>query len=437
MRSDNTPKALRCAVYARKSTEEGLEQKFNSLDAQREAAEAFILSQKHQGWVLLRQRYDDGGYTGANTERPALQRLLNDVAQGEVDCVVVYKVDRLTRSLLDFSKIVDTLERHGTTFVAVTQQFNTTDSIGRLTLNILLSFAQFEREMIAERTRDKMSAARRKGKWVGGNLILGYDCAAEGGALAVNEEEAQRVREIFALYLEYGALRPVVQELAGRNWRLKVWRTREGRQTGGGRFTKTNLHNLLTNMTYVGRVCYRGEVYPGEQPAIVDNATWNRVQKQLHRNGRSGGSGNGSNKYGALLKGLVRCHTCNSKMIHTYTLKGTRVYRYYVCANAHQQGWNRCLTRAVSASDLENGVVDQIQAVSGTPEILASLISRSLVKSTVGEAQKQLEDFGALWELLRTHEKEQLIRAIVHEVRYEGPTQTVTLEYRSEEIKQL
>ena len=188
--------ALNCAIYTRKSTEEGIDQAFNTLDAQREAAEAYISSQRHEGWTALPQRYDDGGYTGANMDRPALQRLLDDVSAGLVHCVVVYKVDRLTRSLLDFARIMETLDKRGVTFVSVTQQFNTTTSLGRLTLNILLSFAQFEREMIAERTRDKMSAARRRGKWVGGHPVLGYDLLPQGGGLVVNETEAQRVRAI-------------------------------------------------------------------------------------------------------------------------------------------------------------------------------------------------------------------------------------------------
>ena len=191
---------VRCAIYTRKSTEEGLEQSFNTLDAQRDAAESYISSQRHEGWIALPEKYDDGGYTGANMDRPALKRLLEAVKTGAVNCIVVYKVDRLTRSLLDFARIMEVIDKHGVSFVSVTQQFNTTGSLGRLTLNILLSFAQFEREMIAERTRDKMGAARRRGKWVGGNLVLGYDVSPQGGALVLNQEEARRVVEIFALY---------------------------------------------------------------------------------------------------------------------------------------------------------------------------------------------------------------------------------------------
>jgi len=220
---------MRCAIYTRKSSEEGLAQEFNSLDAQRESAEAYILSQRQAGWTALAERYDDGGYTGANLERPALQRLLADIEAGRIDCVVVYKVDRLSRSLLDFARLMGVFEKRGVNLVSVTQQFNTTASLGRLTLNILLSFAQFEREIIAERTRDKMSAARRKGRWVGGTPVLGYDVAPGGGKLIVNEGEAQQVRAIFALYLEHKALSPVLREIHQRQWTTKRWTTKDGR----------------------------------------------------------------------------------------------------------------------------------------------------------------------------------------------------------------
>jgi site-specific DNA recombinase len=364
---------VRCGIYTRKSTDEGLDSDFNTLDAQRESAEAFIVSQRHEGWLALPQKYDDGGYTGANMDRPALKRLLADVQSGAVNCVVVYKVDRLSRSLLDFARIMEIFDKHGATFVSVTQQFNTTSSMGRLTLNVLLSFAQFEREMISERTRDKMSAARRKGKWVGGNLVMGYDVAPQGGSLLVNQEEAQRVREIFALYLEMGSLIPVVEELDRRGWRMKSWTTREGRQAGGKPIPKNSLYNLLTNMIYVGKVEYDGEVYEGEHERIVDDETWNRVQSALNRNGRRGGRNIG-NKHGALLKGLVRCATCDVGMIHTYVKKKNRLYRYYVCVKAHQRGWAQCETRSVSAPALENAVVEQLRGIGRNPAVLRGVL---------------------------------------------------------------
>jgi site-specific DNA recombinase len=369
----NGLKSVRCAIYTRKSTEEGLDQSFNTLDAQREAGEAFVNAQRHEGWVVLPQRYDDGGYTGANMDRPALKRLLADIESGVANCVVVYKVDRLTRSLLDFAKIMEVLDKCGATFVSVTQQFNTTTSLGRLTLNILLSFAQFEREMISERTRDKMGAARRKGKWVGGNPILGYDVAPQGGALVVNQEEAQRVREIFALYLEMGSLIPVVEELDRRGWRMKAWTTREGRNAGGKPITKTTLYNLLTNMTYIGKVNYRGQVYEGEHERIIDDEIWNEVQTMLSRNGRRGGR-NVGNKHGALLKSLVRCATCDVGMIQTYVQRKNKIYRYYVCIKAHQRGWAQCETRCVSAPALEAAVVQQLRGIGSNPTIMQKVL---------------------------------------------------------------
>ncbi len=364
---------VRCAIYTRKSTDEGLDSDFNTLDAQRESAEAFITSQRHEGWIPLPHKYDDGGYTGANMDRPALKRLLDDVKTGAVDCVIVYKVDRLSRSLLDFSRIMEVLDKHGATFVSVTQQFNTTSSMGRLTLNVLLSFAQFEREMISERTRDKMSAARRKGKWVGGNLVLGYDVAPQRGTIVVNQEEAQRVREIFKLYLELGSLIPVVEELDRRGWRMKAWTTQKGRQAGGKPIAKNNLYNLLTNMIYAGKVDYDGQVYEGEQERIVEDEVFNKVQSVLTRNGRRGGRNLG-NKHGALLKGLVRCASCDVGMIHTYVNKKNRIYRYYVCIKAHQRGWAQCETRSVSAPAIENAVVEQLRGIGRNPTLLREVL---------------------------------------------------------------
>jgi site-specific DNA recombinase len=329
-------------------------------------------SQRDDVRTALVEKYDDGGHTGANVDRPVLKKVLQDARDGLVDCVLVYKVDRLTRSLLDSLPIIEVLDQHGVSFVSVTQQFNTTSSLGRLTLNILLSFAQFEREMISERTRDKMGAARRKGKWVGGNLVLGYDVTPQGGALAVNEEEAARVREIFRLYLEYGSLIPVVQELDRRGWKMKSWITREGRAAGGSPITKNKLHNMLTNMVYVGKVRYRGEVYAGEHPAIIEEGTWNQVQDTLNRNGRRGGR-NVRNKYSALLKGIVRCASCDAGMIHTYVQKKNVLYRYYVCVKAHQRGWNKCPTKSVSAPTLESAVVQQIRAICRNPMMLCEV----------------------------------------------------------------
>jgi site-specific DNA recombinase len=278
-----SPGSLRCAIYTRKSTEDGLNQPFNTLEAQREAAEAYILSQRHVGWTVVAERYDDGGYTGGNLDRPALQKLITDMEGGRVDCVVVYKVDRLSRSLLDFARLMDVFERHGVSLVSVTQPLNTTVSMGRLTLNILLSFAQFEREIISERTRDKMAAARKKGKWMGGVPVLGYDVAPGGGRLVVNNEEAERVRAIFTLYLEYGSVDQVLAAVQAQGWRSKRWTGGTETPHGGRPFTKASLDRLLSSVLYIGQVRHEGKTYPGEQASIIEESVWREAQKLLMR----------------------------------------------------------------------------------------------------------------------------------------------------------
>ncbi len=331
--SVDTTGPIRCAIYTRKSTDENLDQDFNSLDAQRESAEAYIASQKHEGWSCLSERYDDGGFTGGNMERPALKRLFADIEAGGIDCVMVYKVDRLSRSLLDFARIMEIFDKNHVSFVSVTQQFNTTSSMGRLTLNILLSFAQFEREIISERTRDKMSVARKKGKWVGGMPVLGYDVDQGGGKLIVNQEEADRVRAIYQLYLQHRALIPVVQELEHRQWKTKRWTNQKGHDRGGKLFTKGSLFRLLTNIIYIGKINYKSTIYTGEHSRLLETDLWQQVQDTLQHNGRirERGVHNGNR---ALLKGLLYCTPCQTGMVHSYTLKNNKRYRYYVCLNA-------------------------------------------------------------------------------------------------------
>ena len=291
-----------CAIYTRKSTEEGLEQEFNSLDAQRESAEAFVRSQAGEGWTCLPDRYDDGGFTGGNMDRPALKRLLADVEAGKIDAVIVYKMDRLSRSLLDFARILEAFERRRVSFVSVTQQINSATSMGRLMLNVLLSFAQFEREIIAERTRDKIAATRRKGKWSGGRPLLGYDVDPRGQRLCVNPEEAERVRAIFALLLEHGSLPPLVRELEARGWCNTRWRKRAGRESSGEPFTRVGLRRLLTNVLYAGKVRYKEEIHDGEQPPVVDPGVFRRAQELLRGGGR-GTSAPSRGGLGALLRG--------------------------------------------------------------------------------------------------------------------------------------
>jgi site-specific DNA recombinase len=392
---------VRCAIYTRKSTEEGLEQEFNSLDAQRESGEAYIKSQACEGWECLSGHYDDGGFTGGNMERPALKRLLADIESEKVDCVVVYKVDRLSRSLLDFARMMETFEKHHVSFVSVTQQFNTATSMGRLVLNVLLSFAQFEREIISERTRDKIAAARRKGKWAGGHPLLGYDIDPQGFKLVVNEDEAFRVRAIFDLYLEHQALIPVITELDRRGWLNKRWTTRKGRERGGKPFTKTSLHKLLTNVTYIGKIRYKNELHDGEQVGIVELATWQRVQAVLQRNGRTGGA-LVRNNFGALLKGKLRCVPCDSAMIPTHTTKGgNKRYRYYVCSSAQKRGWHTCPSKAIPAGEIERFVVEQIKCIGKDPELLKGTLAEARAQASTGVAELQAERRGLERELRR------------------------------------
>ena len=405
-----TRRPVRCAVYTRKSTEEGLDQEFNSLQAQREAAEAYIKSQRHLGWTLVPQPYDDGGFTGGNIERPALKRLLEDIDAHRVDCVMVYKVDRLSRSLLDFARLMDLFEQRAVSFVSVTQQFNTTTSLGRLTLNILLSFAQFEREIIGERTRDKMSAARRKGKWVGGIPVLGYDVDPGGGRLIVNDAEAARVREIFGLYATSRSLTTMVTELERRKWTTKSWRTKTGVLRVGTVFQKETLLRLLTNAIYIGKVEHKSTLYPGEQAAIIEPDLWEEINTEL-RAARRGRSATVRTEQKALLKGLLFCRSCDQPMVPTYTSKGDRRYRYYVCRVAHEKGWQACATKAIAASLIEESVVTQIR-------------SALRAEGTCDELQVSNADRLAFDE----GDPGDLVRAVVQRITYDGTNGAVSLE---------
>lgn len=371
------PKAetTRCAVYTRVSTDEQAEKEFSSIDAQREAGEAFVASQRHEGWELVPVRYDDPGYTGANVDRPGLKRLLADIEAGKVDTVLCYKVDRLSRSLMDFARLLETFDKHGVAFTSVTQAFNTSTSMGRLTLNILLSFAQFEREMISERTRDKIAAARRKGKWSGGHPILGYDVVER--KLVVNKAEATKVRQIFVLYLEKQSLIPTVKELGRRGWKTKAWTTKKNLPIGGAPFDKGTLYNLLTNPAYIGKVRHKDEVFAGEHQGIVEPAVFEQVQSLLRKNHRTGGA-EMRNKFGALLKGLLRCSACDCGMAHSHSTKGgSKRYRYYVCLNAQKRGWAACPTKSVSAPEIEKFVVDQIRSIGRDPELVAEVLAQA------------------------------------------------------------
>jgi site-specific DNA recombinase len=317
---------VRCAIYTRKSSEEGLEQEFNSLQAQREACEAFINSQLHEGWVCLPAGYDDGGFSGATMARPALQQLLADVKAGRVDTIVVYKIDRLTRSFADFAKIVEILDAKGASFVSVTQQFNTTTSMGRLTLNVLLSFAQFEREVIGERIRDKIAASKRKGMWMGGIPPLGY--RAQDGKLVIVDSEGEIVRFIFRGYAELGSVRLVKNELEARSVQSKLRTSASGHISGGKPFARGALYLILQNRIYRGEIVHNRQSYPGEHAPIIDRPLWDAVQAQLASNAAQRSDG-GKTRQPSLLAGMLLDHDGN-RMTPSHAVKrGTR-YRYYV-----------------------------------------------------------------------------------------------------------
>jgi DNA invertase Pin-like site-specific DNA recombinase len=345
---------VRCAIYTRKSSEEGLEQEFNSLLAQREACDAFITSQRHEGWVCLSAGYDDGGFSGATLERPALQRLLADITAGRVDIVVVYKIDRLTRSLADFAKIVEILDARRASFVSVTRQFNTTTSMGRLTLNVLLSFAQFEREVIGERIRDKIAASKRKGMWMGGNVPLGYDASER--TLIINPAEAETVRRIFALYLEFGCVRRVKQAADHLGLTTKRGMTADGCERGGKPLSRGHIYRLLANPIYTGQIAHKGQLYPGQHPALIDAETWAAVQDQLAVKARRHRSKVGAAEPSLLAGMLTDGH--GNRFTPSHAVRSGRRYRYYVsAAPITEAGADQAQSWRLPAQEVEDAVI--------------------------------------------------------------------------------
>src|SRR4030081_3537593 len=382
-------KPFRCAIYTRVSTDQGLEQDFNSLDAQYDASQSYIRSQAHAGWTLVRSKYDDGGFSGGNTDRPALQHLLEDVRARKIDIIVVYKVDRLTRSLADFAKLVELFDQHGVSFVSVTQQFNTTTSMGRLTLNVLLSFAQFEREVTSERIRDKIAASKRKGLWVGGIAPLGYE--TKDRRITVVEEEAERVRTIFRRYLELGSLNLLMADLRERGIVTKVRSLKTGRTVGGIPFTRGPLAHFLRNRFYVGEVAFKGEVLPGEQPAILDRDLFDAVQATFndHRNNQTVARG----KSDALLTGRIYDDRGN-RMTPSHARKGGIKYRYYLSsALLHGQPERAGSVRRVPAAEVEALVASAVRGHLGdsTESDDRDLIRNYVVRVEVQAAQLVVE----------------------------------------------
>src|SRR5437762_7797598 len=348
------PSRKRCAIYTRKSSEEGLEQEFNSLQAQGEACEAYIRSQRHEGWVLARTRYDDGGFSGGNMERPALQQLLADIQGGRIDIIVVYKVDRLTRSLADFARLVEIFDAQGVSFVSVTQQFNTTSSMGRLTLNVLLSFAQFEREVTGERIRNKIAASKKKGMWMGGNVPLGYDASER--TLVINPAEAETICRIFALYRELGGVRRVKEEADRLGLTTKSTTTANGNKRGGKTLSRGHIYSLLSNSIYTGQIAHKGQLYPGHHPALVDGETWSAVRDQLAANA----SRHQSKSHAAepsLLAGLLT-DARGERLTPSHAVKNGRRYRYYLSAALiTEAGTDRAQGWRLAATEIEDAVI--------------------------------------------------------------------------------
>ena len=400
----------RCAVYTRKSTEEGLDREFNTLDAQRDACEAFVVSQRAEGWLLVPARYDDGGFTGGNIDRPALQRLLGDIERGEVDVIVVYKIDRLSRSLMDFARLVETFDAHGVTFVSVTQSFNTTTSMGRLTLNILLSFAQFEREVIGERIRDKFTASRARGMWMGGKVPLGYDVLDR--KLVVNAAEAAVVRRVFGGFVEIGSGTALARQLQ-----------QEGLTSKTGRLLdKGDIYKLLNNRTYVGEVAHKGQVYAGQHEAIISRALWDEVHALLQESPRVRGNRHRA-QTPALLKGLI-FGVDGRALSPTHTRRRGRLYRYYVAQRLLKgHGAGKDVVARVSAAEIETLVTDQVRALLRQPEVVVGTWMAARIGCpdlTEAEVRDALCELDPLWDELFPAEQARILRLLVERVEI-GP----------------
>jgi DNA invertase Pin-like site-specific DNA recombinase len=376
-----TPSRIRCAIYTRKSSEEGLEQSFNSLHAQREACESYILSRRHEGWQLIPTEYDDGGFSGGTMERPALKKLMADIAAKRIDTVVVYKVDRLTRSLMDFARIVEQFDKQGISFVSVTQQFNTTTSMGRLTLNVLLSFAQFEREVTGERIRDKIAASKKKGMWMGGVVPIGYDL--QDRHLLLHPEDAEQVRNISRLYIEAGSVSKLRELLDQKGIRSKKRVSRTGRASGGLPISRGALYELLQNRIYLGEITHKGVSYPGKQPAIIDRELWDRVQDQLKANLQAPMRRPRATEQ-SLLVGLLYDDKGN-RFTPSHTNKRGQRYRYYVSQAIIKNPGNGTADPArLPAQEIENLVVSELASLLQSPQKLLDLLGTAQTEQIVG-----------------------------------------------------
>ncbi len=402
-----TTRKTRCAIYTRKSTDEGLDKEYNTLDAQRDACEAYIASQRHEGWLALRDRYDDGGYSGGTLERPALKRLMADIAAGRVDVIVCYKIDRLSRALMDFSKLVEVFDANGVTFVSVTQSFSTTTSMGRLTLNILLSFAQFERELIGERIRDKFAASRARGMWMGGKVPLGYD--VKDRKLVVNPAGAATVRMVFEQFIEIGSCTELAKALQGRGVLTKTGRP----------IDKGYLYRLLANRTYIGDAPHKGMIHKGEHQAIVPFDLWNRVHAMLQVSPRTKANQNRS-QTPALLRGLI-FGIDGRALSPVHTLRRGRQYRYYVSQSVLKGDAidDPSLVRRIAAAEIEDAVMAQVRALLRQPEIIVGTWRAAQTDApgiTEAETREALESLDPMWDELFPGEQARIVQALVDRV---------------------
>jgi site-specific DNA recombinase len=402
-------KRVRCAIYTRKSSEEGLDQSFNSLEAQQEACRAFILSQKHEGWTALNIRYDDGGFSGGTMERPALKRLLDDIKSGKIETVVVYKVDRLTRSLNDFSKIIEVFDSHGVSFVSVTQQFNTTTSMGRLTLNVLLSFAQFEREVTGERIRDKVAASKKKGMWMGGVVPQGYDCADR--RLIVNQTEARTVRKIFQEYLRLGCVSKLKDCLDRKRIGSKVRISAAGRASGGRAYSRGALYHLLNNRIYIGEIVHRDKCHPGLHEAIIPQDLWNKVAARLEENNQAHRMEK-SQSTPSLLTGKL-FDSNGVRFTPTHAVKNAKRYRYYTSQTVVRKVGVKPVITRFPAQELEHFVTSQIQLLLETPAKCTAGMKNNPSK---GAATERAENLARQWPKLETSKQHEFTKDILKRV---------------------
>ncbi|HET7863437.1 MAG TPA: recombinase family protein [Burkholderiaceae bacterium] len=414
--SEVLKRRMRCAVYTRKSSDEGLDQEYNSIDAQRDAGHAYIASQRAEGWIPVADDYDDPAVSGGNLERPALKRLMTDIEAGKIDVVVIYKIDRLTRSLADFSKMVEVFERQGVSFVSVTQQFNTTTSMGRLMLNILLFFVQFECEVTGERIRDKIAASKRKGMWMGGVPPLGYD--VENRRLVPNEREAKIVRHIFQRFVELGSSTALVKELKLDGVTSKSWTTQDGKVRAGTPIDKALIYKLLHNRTYLGELRHKEAWYPGEHAPLVNRELWDQVHAILATSGRVRGNATRA-AVPFLLKGIVFGSDGHALSPWHTTKKNGRRYRYYLPQRDAKEHAGASGLPRLPAAELESAVLDQLRSVLRAPELLDDLVPRAVeLDPTLDEAKVAvaMTRLDAIWDQLFPAEQSRIVKLLVEKV---------------------